>query len=67
MIDNDFTPALEAAAAKVRLNAAAPAMLAALEQISDFVAVMDESNWRDLRLHIERQCGVIAKATGHSP
>lgn len=51
-------------AADARLIAAAPDMLAALEQISDFVAVMDETNWRDLRLHIERQCSVIAKAEG---
>ena len=29
---------------------------AALTQISGFAKVMDENNWRDLRLHIERQC-----------
>ncbi len=29
---------------------------AALDQIHGFASVMDESNWRDLRLHIERQC-----------
>lgn len=43
---------------------AAPDMKAALEQIRGFVAVMNESNWRDIRLHIERQCSVIEKATG---
>ncbi len=29
---------------------------AAIAQIHGFASVMDENNWRDLRLHIERQC-----------
>lgn len=32
---------------------------AALIQIRGFVEVMEPNNWRDLRLHIERQCNVI--------
>ncbi len=31
-------------------------LVAAIAQIHGFASVMDESNWRDLRLHIERQC-----------
>jgi hypothetical protein len=34
-------------------------LIAALVQVRGFAHVMDESNWRDLRLHIERQCDVL--------
>ncbi len=36
----------------------------AIVQIRAFALAMDESNWRDMKLHIERQCDVLAKAEG---
>ncbi len=39
-----------------RVKAEIDRLRAALAQIHAFASVMDESNWRDLRLHIERQC-----------
>jgi len=50
--------------ANARLIAAAPDLLGALEQIRGFASVMDESNWRDIKLHIQRQCSMIDKAEG---
>lgn len=32
---------------------------AALVQVRGYAAVMEPNNWRDLRLHIERQCNVL--------
>jgi hypothetical protein len=32
---------------------------ASLIQVRGFASVMAENNWRDLRLHIERQCDVL--------
>lgn len=32
---------------------------AALTQVRGFVRVMESHNWRDLRLHIARQCNVL--------
>lgn len=39
-----------------KLRAENGRLRAALTQIRGFAKVMDENNWRDLRLHIERQC-----------
>lgn len=36
---------------------------AAQDQIRGFAKVMDENNWRDLKLHIERQCAVEQDAS----
>lgn len=39
-------------------------LLAALVQIRGFAHVMSEDNWRDLRLHIERQTDILYQQQG---
>ena len=46
--------------ADARLIASAPDMLDALIQIRGFAKVLSDNNWQDMRLHILRQCDVLA-------
>lgn len=60
-IDNDFTPALEEASARTRLNNAAPDMLAALQAVIEWYSVTPvDEDWSPCMI---QAAAAIAKAT----